>query len=191
MKPRLLYSTHGLLVFASFAVVLLSPRPSRSEEAHLADDPGSAGALFAEAKKLVEATDYARACPKFEQSVRLKVGIGVQFNLADCWEHVGRTASARALFLGVAASLHAIGQSEREQVARARAEALEPRLSRMLLDVRATDPDLVVRRNQVSVERGVWGTAAPIDPGSYLIEATAPGKKDWWARVTVPATTTD
>jgi len=139
----------------------------------------------------VQDGNYQQACGKFEQSLRLNVGIGTQFNLADCWEHIGRTASARSLFLGAAASAHAAGQSEREQVAKARADALEPRLLRLVIDVRATDPELIVRRNQVAVTREAWGTATPVDPGSYLIEASAPGKKAWSSRVTVPVTASD
>ena len=148
-------------------------------------------ALFSEARKLVEVGDYSKACPKFEQSLRLNLGIGVQFNLADCWEHLGRTASAQALFQGAAASARAVGQVERAEVARARAEALEPRLIRMLIDVRSSDPALVIRRNRVVVEQKSWGAATPIDAGDYWLEATAPNKKSWALRVIVPATTSD
>lgn len=175
---------------AALVAVLLSgsvaPRVCRADEPATADNATRARALFAEARKLVQAGNYPSACAKFEESLKLNVGIGTQFNLADCWEHIGRTASARSLFLGAAASAHAAGQSEREQVAKARADALEPRLLRLVIDVRASDPELVVRRNQVGVTREEWGTAAAVDAGMYWIEASAPGKKTWSARVSVP-----
>ena len=50
--------------------------------------------LFAEGGKLVADGDHTAACPKFEESFHLDPGIGTGFNLADCWEHIGRTASA-------------------------------------------------------------------------------------------------
>ena len=85
----------GLLLGA--ATLALAPA------AH-ADDDAPALVLFKEARALVGDGKYAEACPKFEQSLALEVGVGTQFNLADCWEHIGRTASAQKLFLGAAAS---------------------------------------------------------------------------------------
>jgi hypothetical protein len=47
-----------------------------------------------------------------------------------------------------------------------------------------------VRRDQALVERWNWGSATPIDPGAYVVQASAPGKKTWSVRVNVPATAT-
>lgn len=176
-----------------------TPAPSAAVESPHADPSKptktesqiKAGELFSEGRKLVEAGRYQEACPKFEQSASLNLGIGVQFNLADCWEHIGRTASAQALFQGVAASARAAGQAERAQVAQARVEALEPRLLRLAIDVKASDPELVVRRNRIVVESKSWGAAVAVDSGDYTIEASAPGKKPWSVRVSVPATSTE
>src|SRR5205807_91874 len=100
--------------------------------------------LFLEGRKLAAAGDYAAACPKFEDSYRLDPGIGTNFNLADCYEHRGLIASAWARFLDVAAATKAVGQSERERVARARAALLEPKLARLTLEVEGTEPGLSV-----------------------------------------------
>src|SRR6185312_13224264 len=108
--------------------------------ARAAEDEAAARALFFEARRLVAAGNYAAACPKFEDSYRLDPGIGTSFNLADCYEHSGRTASAWARFLDVAAATKAAGQLDRERVARARAAALEPKLARMTLKVEAKVP---------------------------------------------------
>src|SRR5690349_3055329 len=132
------------------------PAPAKTE------NQIKAGELFNEAKALVQAGDYKQACPKFEQSASLNLGIGVQFNLAECWERVGRTASAQALFQGVAASAGAAGQAERAQVAQARADALEPRLVRLMIDVKSTDAGLVVRKNHIVVEQKNWGAATSV-----------------------------
>jgi hypothetical protein len=145
--------------------------------------------LFVDARKLIADGKYAEACPKLEESLRLEVGVGTQFNLADCWEHTGKTASARALFLGAAASAKAAGQADREQVLRDRAAALEPRLSRLVIEVNSTDPKLTVKRNDLPLDADALGKAEPVDPGTYKITARAPGKKTWEKTVEVKGST--
>jgi len=147
-----------------------------------AEDPAPvtpARQLFMDARKLTAEGKYSEACPKLEEALRLEVGVGTQFNLADCWEHIGRTASAHALFLGAAASAKAAGQTDREQVLRDRAAALEPRLSRLVIEVKGTDPKLTVKRNDLPLDADALGKAAIVDPGKYTITARAPGKKPW------------
>jgi hypothetical protein len=66
---------------------------------------------------------------------------------------VGRTASAWALFLEVAARAHERQKTEQEQIARTRAGALEPKLSKLTIVV--PEPSridgLVVKRNGTDV----------------------------------------
>ncbi len=155
-----------------------------------AQDTAVARSLFRDARKLMESGRYADACPKLEESQRLDPGIGTRFNLADCWEHTGRTASAWALFLDVASATRAAGQTDREAVARDRAEKLEKKLSRLSLRVEETDPGLEIRRDGAVLGRPSWGTEVPVDPGTRVIEARAPGKRTWSTRIAVPATAT-
>jgi tetratricopeptide (TPR) repeat protein len=167
-------------------IAVLSPSLSAfAEEA--ATTPSPARVLFKEARELVANGDYQAACPKFEQSLALETGLGTQFNLADCWEHIGRTASAQALFLGAAASAKAAGQAEREQVLRDRAAALEPRIARLVIEVSDPNPKLVVKRGDLPLDSEAYGKAKAVDPGSYQITAKAPGKKTWQKQVEVAA----
>src|SRR5262252_3671394 len=154
------------------------------------NDEAGARVLFAEGRKLAAAGNYAEACPKFEDSLRLDPGIGTSFNLADCLEHIGRTATAWARFLDVAAATKAAGQPERERVARARAQALEPRLARVVVHVPSPAPGLVVTRDGIAIGAASWGTSVPVDPGDHLVEATAPGRKKWSESTSVPDTPT-
>ncbi len=144
-----------------------------------AGDPAGARVLFSEGRKLSSDGKYAEACPKFEESLRLDRGIGTEFNLADCWAHVQRDASAWALFLNVAAEAKASGQSVREDLARSRAAALEPRLSRLIVQVQAPVAGLELRRDAVVVGSASWGVPVPVDAGAHVIEVTAPGRKKW------------
>ncbi|HQP34128.1 MAG TPA: hypothetical protein PLI95_03075 [Polyangiaceae bacterium] len=154
-----------------------------------AADRATARALFDEARALVTQSKHAEACPKFEESQRLDPGVGTMFNLADCYEGVGRTATAWTTFLEVASKLRAEGQAEREKAARERAAALEPKLARLSVMVpeAARIPGLVVRRDGGEVGAPVWGSAVPVDPGKHTIEASAPGKKKWAESVEVGA----
>jgi hypothetical protein len=144
-----------------------------------------ARALFNEGRELIAKGNVLAACPKFEQSLALEGGLGTQFNLADCWERTGRLASAHALFLGAAASAKASGQVEREQVLRERALALEPRISKLVIEVEETDARLSVKRDALPLEPNTFGRATAVDPGSYVISAKAPGKKPWSKTVEV------
>jgi hypothetical protein len=155
-----------------------------------AQDTAVARSLFRDARKLMESGRYTEACPKLEESQRLDPGVGTQFNLADCLEHTGRTASAWALFLDVASATRAAGQNDREAVARDRAEKLEKKLSRLSLRVEETDPALEIRRDGAVLGRPSWGTEVPVDPGTRIIEARAPGKQTWFTRIAVPPTAT-
>ncbi len=149
-------------------------------------DEAGARTLFAEGRKLVDDGNYPDACPKFEESLRLDPGTGTSFNLADCLEHIGRTASAWARFLDVAAASKAAGQPEREQIARVRAEKLEPTLSRLVIQVATRTRGLVVERDGVVVGAASWGVAVPVDPGEHRLRATADGRRPWEDTTSVP-----
>ncbi len=163
----------GAVILAIASAVVTAGRPAR------ATDPATATMLFNEARQLVAAGHYAEACPKFEESQRLDPGIGTQFNLADCYEHTQRIASAWALFLDVASSAGGTGQVARESVARRRAAALEPQLSKLTIAAPTNVTGLEVRRNGEVLGGVLWNNPTPVDPGSYTIEASAPGKKRW------------
>ena len=91
-------------------------------------DKAAAQSLFDEGRKLMTEGKFAQACPKLAESQKLDPGVGTQFNLADCYERLGQTASAWAGFLEAASTAKSMGQGEREKVARERAAAW-PRVS--------------------------------------------------------------
>jgi hypothetical protein len=145
-------------------------------------------ALFEEGRRLASETRYGEACERFQQSLSLAEGIGTRFNLADCWEHLGRTASAQALFAQVAGRAAQSGQLDRAKLARERAAALEARVARLSIEVEEPSRGLTVRRNGMAVSESDWGKALPVDPGSYTIEATALHRIRFARSVQVPAT---
>jgi hypothetical protein len=143
------------------------------------DDPAGAKKLFDEAVELAQSGDFAGACPKLEQSLALHDGLGTQFHLAGCWAKIGRTASSYALFEKVANKSHELGQTEREEVAHARMEALLPKLSRVRIDVASAAPKTEVKRDDVVVPESDWGKPIPVDRGAHEVVVSAEGKTPW------------
>ncbi len=150
-------------------------------------DRAAAQALFDEGRQLMAEGRTAEACPRFEESQRLDSGLGTQYHLADCYELVGRLASAHTLFLEVAAQAEALGQKRREQLARERAEAVLPKLPKLSIDVpHAAAKELVIERDGSVVGRPQWGLAVPVDPGVHRVRASAPGHAPWQVAVDIP-----
>jgi hypothetical protein len=130
---------------------------------------------------------YAEACPKFEASEQLDPGLGTLLNLADCYEKLGKTASAWAEYKEAIPLARAAGSKVREDLATQRAKALESRLS--MLTIRAMSggtedsAGLDIRRDGVPVQPAELGSPIPVDPGPHTVEATAPGKQKWSSTV--------
>ncbi len=151
-----------------------------------AADRATARALFNKARSLAKAKKYEQACPKFEEAQRLDPGMGTLFNLADCYENLGKTASAWSAFLEVASAARQAKQAKHEKVARGRAKALEAKLARVRIEVpeKHRVDGLELSRNGEALGRATWGTALPVDPGVQRFEAMAPGKRPWSTEVT-------
>ncbi|HEX8796058.1 MAG TPA: hypothetical protein VF765_34145 [Polyangiaceae bacterium] len=159
---------------------------SPTARAQSAADKAAAQTLFDDAQKAAASGDWASACPKYAESNRLDPGIGVKLYLADCYEHVGKTASAWAMFAEAEEYAHKEGDA-RVAAAKRREDNLAPRLVRLVIavpDTRAQGMD--VRRDGEEVGAAQWGIPVPIDPGAHTIAVTAPGKRAW--STTVQAT---
>jgi hypothetical protein len=152
------------------------------------DKKAAAEALFEKARALDQAGNYKEACPLFAESQRIDPGLGTMLWLADCYESNGQTASAWGQFkeaAGVAAMRH----DAREKVARERAAALEPKLSKLVIRVQAASAPqgLEIRRDGVVLTQAEWGLALPVDPGTHTIQAQAQGYKPWTSTVQIGA----
>jgi hypothetical protein len=145
-----------------------------------------AEALFRDGKELLAQKDYARACPKLAESFRRDPASGTLLALAMCHEREGKVASAWGEYADVASRSKLEGRTDREKAARAKAVELEPRVSKLTISISPDYGDtagLEVTRNGVAVASALLGTALPVDGGTQIIEAVAPGKKKWRAQV--------
>lgn len=171
------------LATAAFAVFACVPRAL----AQSGSDKATAESLFQEARTLMAEGRYVEACPKLLASQKLDPGVGTLLNLGDCYENSGQTASAWAQFTEAEAEARKIGDLRRAEAARARAAALESRLSRLTINVPAPAriPGLEVKRDFTLIDPALWGSAMPVDPGNRLVVATAPGRTKWSMTVQV------
>jgi serine/threonine-protein kinase len=116
-----------------------------------------------------------------EQSQTVERGIGTMLYLAECYEKLGRTASAWALFREAASEARAGGQAARAEAGAARAQALEPKLSRLSVQVPAENliAGFELFRDGEPIGKALYGIAVPVDPGEHKLEARAPGRLSW------------
>jgi hypothetical protein len=142
-----------------------------------ATEKAAAEALFEEGTKLMAEQKFDAACAKFEASGAIENGLGIKLWLADCYDRMGRTASAWGLFSEAAALAHQSGQADRERAANERALDLEHRLSKLAIK---TPPGglpagVVVTLNGVAIPLASLGTPLPVDPGAEHVVLRAPG----------------
>jgi hypothetical protein len=156
--------------------------PARAQEAA---DLARAQTLFNDGNKLLETGNYAEACPKLADSQRLVRGVGVTLYLGECYEKLGKTASAWAQFR-LAESIASTKGDKRASVARDRAVRLEAQLPYIQITVAApSTPGLEVTLDGSLITRSEWGSSEPIDPGQHVVKATAPQKQPWQSTITV------
>jgi hypothetical protein len=152
-----------------------------------AADKSLATQLFKEGRALVDQGETTKGCRKLEESQRLDPGGGTLLNVALCHEKEGRTATAWAEFTEALGLAKRDDRAQRVELAEAHITALEPLLSRLIIEVPpASDlPDLEIRRDGGLLRRAAWGTGMPVDPGEHQIEASSLGKTPWKQTVVV------
>jgi len=177
--------------FASLApacCLFLSAAPAWAQAN--ASDKAAAEALFDQGRALMRQNSFAEACPKLEESERVDPAVGTLLYLGECYERVGKTASAWATFREAASLAGTSNQSDRARIAAGRAQDLEPKLSRLSVEL---SPEVgkiqgvVVKRGSQRLEPSLYGTPLPVDPGDYRIEVSAPGYETWSTPIKVEA----
>ena len=142
-----------------------SPASSRAEEAER---------LFQRGVQRMDAGDFVAACPLLAQSQAADQSSGTLLNLGDCYEHLGRTASADQAFAEALELARATGRQDRVQVAALRRSRLAPQLRRLRVVLSATAvPGVTVSLDERPVPSN--GKPFAVDPGTYRVRASAPG----------------
>jgi hypothetical protein len=170
---------------ALFVAVLMA----MAGTAHAQDRKAEAESLFEEGRTLMAKKNVAEACPKFAESYRLEPGLGTLLNLASCEEQLGKTASAWAHYREAHAAATRASDAKRVKFAREHAEALEKKLSRLVVTVPEANrlPGLAVTRDGQPLGEASWGSALALDPGEHVIEARAEKRAPFKTTVTLLA----
>jgi hypothetical protein len=166
-------------------VVALAAGPARAQ-AQEGNSSALAEQLFNQGRDLVKANQWAEACPKFEASLRYDPVLGTRLNLATCYEHIGKLASAWGLYRESVELAKKAGDTKRAEYAQKQAAALEPRLPKLAISAPANPPaGFVVKRDETTVDAGALGVALYVDPGTHQVTASAPGFETFTVTVTV------
>ena len=154
------------------------------------NDKAAAEALFDQGVRLMRQNSFSDACPKLEESERIDPAVGTLLYLGECYERVGKTASAWATFREASSLANHSGQADRARVASGRAQDLEGKLSRLSIELAldvARITGVVVKRSGQRLEPSLYGTPLPVDPGEYRVEVSAPGYETWSTSIKVEA----
>lgn len=178
----------GTLALGAVATAV-TPARAQDSQAPDARTQATGRALFNEGVALYNEGKFAEACAKLETSLKYFPGIGVRGKLAECYERLGRYASAWSMYKEVAELATRSGEPTREAVANERVKALEPKLSHVtiVLPPASDAPGLVVKRNGQVLDRSKLGVAQTVDAGSFTVEVTAPNRKLFVTQVAVTA----
>jgi hypothetical protein len=172
-------------VALGLACLLLAPAAALAD-APTPQDRTLAESLFRDAKKLVLAKKYDQACPMLAESQRLDPGGGTLLNLASCHAAAGLTATAWGEFSEALAAAKRDGRADRIKAAQAEIAALEPKLSRLTVVASAdVSPPPQVDVDARPLPIVMWGRPFPIDPGSHVVTAHAPGRVTFEVKVDV------
>jgi len=176
------------IAFAALALsgVIVS---GRSDADPSAAEKATAESLFQQGTDLMSEKRFAPACEKFEGSQQLDPALGTMLRLADCYDRVGRSASAWALFREAASVAKTRGEADRERIAVERAAELEKRLSKLevRVDRKNAPTGLEIQINGMTIPRATWDAPFPVDPGQKRVSASAPERVAWSTTVDVGA----
>ncbi len=171
---------------ASGLGVLLLAAAAGAEPASPQQDRVLAEALFRDGRALMEKRDYAAACPKLEESYRIDPASGTLLNLAVCHEGQGKLATAWAEYQSALGLARRQGRQKRVVFAEAALERLEPQVPKLVLHVNETPgAELTVELDGAKLGSAGWGSAMPVDPGTVVVVAEAPGFLPYRAEIAV------
>jgi hypothetical protein len=174
------------LVLLATVSLPFAPRGALAQDAAPPDQRARAQQLFEAAMADVEKENFDAACPKFRASYEADPKASVILNLAQCYERIGKTASAWGAYKEAVVLAKKAQKDEWTKLAEERIAAITPKLITLSIVVppESVVGGLEIRRDGTPLLRGEWEVAIPIDPGEHAVEASAPGKESWSRLVT-------
>ncbi|WP_437321108.1 hypothetical protein [Sorangium sp. So ce385] len=147
-----------------------------------AAEESAAEQLFREGRALLVEQRFAEACPKLEESQRLEPSLGTKLNLAFCHERLGQVATAWVGFQEALITARTAGDAAREAFARARIDALAPRVPWLRVRASARDAgadQVTILLDGAALDPVAWDKELPVDPGEHVVAAAHQGEVFW------------
>ena len=168
------------LAFVS-ASLAFEPWARADDKAELA-----AESAFVEGTRLMKADRCDEAVAKFRESQRLDPASGTALNIGYCEAKLGRVASAWLAYRQAQRLAQSQAKAQHETLAREQATKLEPEVPHLVVAIGRDEPSSVsVRLDGAPLERDVWSTPIPVDPGAHRVERLADGSEPWEKTVTL------
>jgi hypothetical protein len=142
-----------------------------------ASDPARALTLYAQGKELLAKGRYDAAREKLAASEAEHAAPETLLDIGRCNEALGRFASAWLTYRDARTLARSLGKAEQMAVAAERATAALKKVSRLRVNPPPTVIDgLGLSCNGDLLPTAAVGAALPVDPGTYTIAASAPGR---------------
>src|SRR5262245_26247117 len=136
-----------------------------------------ASSLHDAAERALKAGDWETACRLYEESQSLDPSATTQARIAQCMEHQGKLASALRAYesaLSLADELDPLRKKKANAAFPRSSAALEPRVPKLRITVRAPVDGLRVEIDGRSLGASTLESPIPLDPGRHTVGARAP-----------------
>ncbi len=176
----------------ALACALVAPRAARAENPAAVPDP-VAQALFQDGRDLVDKGQWDAGCTKFEASMLLYPAASTLLNIARCYEHQKKLASAWSAYKRVQVlNRETLGEERRraiDEMVDGEIKSLTPRLPKIKLAMPRAVVGVTLRKDGEVLPAAVIGTEIPVDAGEHEIVAEAAGYRPFRQKLEVQEST--
>lgn len=137
---------------------------------------------FDRALKLMRDSKFEEACPLLETALAAEGTMIVRFRLAECYEQIGKLASALNAYQVVAGEAALSNMKDREAFAKKKAAELEPRVPRLKLIIPpevGAITGLQITVDGKAIHRTDWGHGVLLDLGPHALAVAGPDYETW------------
>lgn len=172
------------VAFSLAASCMLSPLVARGDDA--------AAAVLDQGLRSMAAGDLDKACPLIADAVKRPGEHALRglLSLGECHEKAGHLAHARAVYDRAVVLATQQGRTASREQAEAAVARLAPKLARIRIVVAPAVggiAGLSVKRGDELVANDAWGIAVPVDPGTLVVRAEAPGRRPFVSELKLDA----
>jgi hypothetical protein len=155
-------------------------------------DDAAPDAVLDQGLRSMAAGDLEKACPLIADAVKRPGEHTLRglLALAECHEKAGHLARATDAYGRAVSVATQQGRTASREQAEAAVARLAPKLARIRIVVAPAVggiAGLSVKRGDDLVANDAWGIAVPVDPGTIVVRAEAPGKRPFVSEVKLDA----